>query len=126
MAESELKFTKDHLWVRIKENTATIGVTDYAQEELGEVVLVEIPEISDEIDKGEAFGEIESTKTVTDLIAPLSGTVTEVNEKLESNPSLINDDPYAAGWLIEIEIIDPDEIADLMTPDEYDAYIEEQ
>ncbi len=126
MAKSELKFSKDHLWVRLKDDIATIGISDYAQEELGEVVFAEIPGISDEVEKGESFGEIESTKTVTELLAPISGTVTEFNQKLENNPTLINEDPYGAGWLIEIEPLDPEELEDLMTPDEYDSYIEEK
>jgi glycine cleavage system H protein len=126
MPKSELKFSRDHLWIRVKDDTATIGISDYAQEELGEIVFVEIPEISDEIDKGEAFGEIESTKTVTELLAPISGTVTEINRNLENNPALINEDPYGSGWLIEIEPLDPEELEDLMSPEEYDSYIEEK
>ncbi|MBI4208877.1 MAG: glycine cleavage system protein GcvH [Deltaproteobacteria bacterium] len=126
MPKPELKFSRDHLWVRVKDDTATIGISDYAQEELGEIVFAEIPEISDEIDKGESFGEIESTKTVTELLAPISGTVTEINRNLENNPALINEDPYGSGWLIEIEPLDLEELGDLMSPEEYDSYIEEK
>ncbi len=121
MADS-LKFTEDHLWVRVEGRRAHVGLSDYAQDELGEVIAVELPDIGDTLEKGESFGEIESIKTVSDLIAPVSGTISAVNAELEDHPSLVNEDPYHEGWLVEIELSDWNEIEDLMDPDEYEEF----
>ena len=121
MADS-LKFTEDHLWIRVEGRRAQVGLSEYAQDELGEVIAVELPDIGDMLEKGESFGEIESVKTVSDLIAPVSGTVSAVNAELEDHPSLVNEDPYHEGWLVELELSDKNEIEDLMDPDEYEEF----
>jgi len=124
MADS-LKFTGDHLWVRVEGRRAQVGLSEYAQDELGEVIAVELPDVGDPVEKGESFGEIESVKTVSDLIAPVSGTVSAVNAELEDHPSLVNEDPYHEGWLVELELSDKNEIEDLMDPDEYEEFTSE-
>jgi glycine cleavage system H protein len=124
MADS-LKFTEDHLWVRVEGRRAQVGLSDYAQDELGEVIAVELPDVGDTLEKGESFGEIESIKTVSDLIAPVSGTISAVNAELEDHPSLLNEDPYHDGWLVEIELSDRNEIEDLMDSDEYEEFASE-
>ncbi|HEV8714752.1 MAG TPA: glycine cleavage system protein GcvH [Candidatus Binatia bacterium] len=121
MADS-LKFTEDHLWIRVEGRRAQVGLSEYAQDELGEVIAVELPDVGDILEKGESFGEIESVKTVSDLIAPVSGTVSAVNAELEDHPSLVNEDPYHEGWLVELELSDKNEIEDLMDPDEYEEF----
>jgi glycine cleavage system H protein len=121
MADS-LKFTDDHLWVRVEGKRAQIGLSEYAQDELGEVIAVELPDVGDTLEKGESFGEVESVKTVSELVAPVSGTISAVNVELEDHPSLVNEDPYHEGWLVEIELSDRDEIEDLMDPDEYEEF----
>ncbi|HJY83960.1 MAG TPA: glycine cleavage system protein GcvH [Candidatus Binatia bacterium] len=124
MADS-LKFTGDHLWVRVEGRRAQVGLSEYAQDELGEVIAVELPDVGDPVEKGESFGEIESVKTVSELIAPVSGTVSAVNAELEDHPSLVNEDPYHEGWLVELELSDKNEIEDLMDPDEYEEFTSE-
>jgi glycine cleavage system H protein len=121
MADS-LKFTDDHLWVRVEGKRAQLGLSEYAQDELGEVIAVELPDVGDTLEKGESFGEVESVKTVSELVAPVSGTISAVNVELEDHPSLVNEDPYHEGWLVEIELSDRDEIEDLMDPDEYEEF----
>ena len=100
----ELKYTKDHEWVKVEGNQAIIGITDYAQGELGDIVYVEIEALGEELQKEEIFGSVEAVKTVSDLFLPVSGKITEMNEGLEDNPELINDDPYEKGWIIKMEI----------------------
>jgi glycine cleavage system H protein len=117
-----LKFTEDHLWLRVEGRRAQVGLSEYAQDELGEVIAVELPDVGDTLERGESFGEIESVKTVSDLVAPVSGTVSAVNAELEDHPSLVNEDPYHEGWLLEIELSDKNEIEDLMDPDEYEEF----
>jgi len=124
MADS-LKFTEDHLWIRVEGRRAQVGISEYAQDELGEVIAVELPDVGDILEKGESFGEIESVKTVSDLIAPVSGTISAVNAELEDHPSLVNEDPYHEGWLVELELSDKNEIEDLMDADEYDEFASE-
>lgn len=114
-----LKYTKDHEWVRIEDNIGTIGVTDHAQSELGDVVFVDIPSDLEEVKKGEAFGTIEAVKTVADIYAPISGKVVEINSTINDNPEVINKDPYGQGWLVKIEISDPEELNDLLSVDDY-------
>jgi len=121
MADS-LKFTDDHLWVRVEGKRAQVGLSEYAQDELGEVIAVELPDVGDTLEKGESFGEVESIKTVSELVAPVSGTISAVNAELEDHPSLVNEDPYHEGWLVEIELSDKDEVEDLMDPDEYEEF----
>jgi glycine cleavage system H protein len=117
----ELKYTAEHEWVRIGDGTSTVrvGVTDYAQEALGDVVYVSLPDVGAAVEKGAAVGEIESTKSVSDLYAPLSGTISARNENLDGQPELINSDPYGAGWLIEIDLSDEQETGDLLDPAAY-------
>ena len=119
----ELKYTKDHEWILVDGDQATIGITDYAQGELGDIVYVEIESIGDELQKEEIFGSVEAVKTVSDLFIPVSGEITEMNENLEDNPELINDDPYGEGWIIKMKINDPNELADLLGADEYKELI---
>ena len=117
--KSDLKYTKDHEWVKIEGNNAIIGITDYAQGELGDIVYVEIESLGDELSKEEIFGSVEAVKTVSDLFLPLSGKITEMNEGLEDNPELINDDPYEKGWIIKMEIKYISEIEELLTAESY-------
>lgn len=119
----ELKYTKDHEWILVDGDQATIGITDYAQGELGDIVYVEIESIGDELQKEEIFGSVEAVKTVSDLFIPVSGEITEMNENLEDNPELINDDPYGDGWIIKMKINDSNELADLLDADEYKELI---
>jgi glycine cleavage system H protein len=121
MAEN-LKFTEDHLWIRVSGKRAQLGLSEFAQDELGEVIAVELPDVGDGLEKGESFGEIEGANSVSELIAPVSGTISAVNPDLEDHPALINDDPYHEGWLLEIELNDKSEIEDLMDADEYEEY----
>ena len=121
MAEN-LKFTEDHLWIRVEGKRAQVGLSEYAQDELGEVIAVELPDVGDVVEKGESFGEIESVKSVSDLVAPVSGKVAAINVELEDHPTIVNEDPYHEGWLLEIELNDKGEIEDLMDPDEYEEF----
>lgn len=120
----ELKYSKEHVWVRIESGAAVIGITDYAQEELGSVSGVELPDEGDEVEQDDSVGSIEARKTVADLYAPFSGTVRSINHEVIDNPELVNDDPYDGGWLIEISLDDPDELKGLMSADDYADYIE--
>ncbi len=119
----ELKYTKDHEWILVDGDQATIGITDYAQGELGDIVYVEIESIGNELQKEEIFGSVEAVKTVSDLFIPVSGEITEMNENLEDNPELINDDPYGDGWIIKMKINDSNELGDLLGADEYKELI---
>jgi len=116
---AHLHYTKDHEWVQVDGNIATVGITDYAQSQLGDVVFVDVQTQGERLDKEEVFGAIEAVKTVADALMPLSGTVVEVNAELEGAPQLINSDPYGAGWLIKIELSDPSEIKQLLSAEEY-------
>jgi glycine cleavage system H protein len=119
----ELKYTKDHEWISIDGDSATIGITDYAQGELGDIVYVEIESLGEQLDKEEIFGSVEAVKTVSDLFLPVSGEITEMNEGLEDNPELINDDPYGKGWIIKMKISDQNELGDLLSADTYKELI---
>jgi glycine cleavage system H protein len=121
-----LKYSKEHEWVLVEGNTATIGITEYAQEELGDIVYVELPDAGEKIVKDDPFGAVESVKAVSDVYAPVSGTVLEVNDLLPDSPETINDDPYGDGWMIRVEMSDTDELKDLMTAEEYVDYVEQQ
>ena len=119
----ELKYTKDHEWVRIEGNVATVGVTDFAQSELGDIVFVEIETLDEELEKEEVFGSVEAVKTVSDLFMPIGGTVIEINENIESSPELVNSDPYGEGWMIKIEINEASDIENLLTAEAYSNLI---
>lgn len=122
---NDLKYTKDHEWIRVEGEFAFIGVTDFAQKELGDIVYVEIDTIGETLSQEETFGTIEAVKTVSDIFMPVGGEILEVNPKLESNPEVVNQDPYGKGWMIKIKLINPAEVKDLMTADEYKQTIEE-
>ena len=115
-----LKYTKDHEWVRVEGNEAYIGVTDFAQGELGDIVFVEIETQGEHLDKEETFGTIEAVKTVSDIFMPISGEVLEVNPKIEETPEIVNKDPYGDGWLIKISVDDASELDELLTPEKYE------
>lgn len=119
----ELKYTKDHEWIKIEGDIATIGITDFAQSELGDIVYVEVETVGDTLDKDEVFGTVEAVKTVSDLFLPLTGEIIEFNENLESEPEKVNTDPYGEGWMIKLKIADREEIADLMDNTAYKAVI---
>ena len=118
-----LKYTKDHEWIRVEEGFAYVGVTDFAQGELGDVVFVEIETEGENLDKEEVFGTIEAVKTVSDIFMPISGEVLEINSKIEDEPELVNKDPYGEGWLINISITDSSELDELLTPEQYNDLI---
>ena len=122
----DLKYTKEHEWVKEDGDTVTIGITDYAQDSLGDVVYVELPEADSTITSGDTFGVVESVKAVSDLYAPVSGTVTEVNDAVVDSPESINDEPYGDAWLLKIELSDAGELDGLMTAEDYKAYTEEE
>ncbi len=119
-----LKYTEDHEWIEVNNGEARYGITDYAQDELGDIVYVELPEVGEEVKKGDMLGVIESVKTVSDLYAPLSGTIKDVNDELEGAPELLNDDPYEDGWIVVFEIADGDELDSLLDPKEYEDVAE--
>ncbi len=120
----EFYYTKEHEWAQVDENTVTIGITQFAQEQLGEVVYVELPEEGQKITQGQTFGVVESVKAVSDLYAPVSGTVIEVNTTVTDNPTVLNDDPMNGGWLLKIELDSENELANLMRAPEYKKLIE--
>ena len=120
---AELKYTKDHEWIRIEGNEAYVGITDYAQSELGEIVFVDIATEDESLDKEEVFGSIEAVKTVSDLFMPISGKVLEVNAELEEQPELVNGEPYGKGWLIKISVADTAELDELLSADDYQKLI---
>lgn len=120
---SELKYTKDHEWVKVEGNIATIGVTDFAQSELGDIVYVEVETEGETLDKEETFGSIEAVKTVSDLFMPISGEITTFNEELESNPEVVNSDPYGEGWMIKVDMSDISELEALLSAEEYEKLI---
>ena len=122
MDHKKFKFTKDHEWLNLQEDIATVGITDYAQSQLGDIVFVEMPELSAKLTASESFGAIEAVKTVADLFAPVSGKVIEINENLDSSPDLVNSDPYSEGWIIKLKIDNNDEINELMNYDEYQKF----
>ncbi len=120
---SDLKYTKDHEWVKIDGDTATVGITDFAQKELGDIVYVEVETLDQTLDKDEVFGTVEAVKTVSDLFLPLSGEIIAFNEALEVNPELVNSDPYGEGWMVKVKITDQAEEAGLLTDQQYKELI---
>ena len=119
----ELKYTKDHEWLSLDGEVATVGVTDFAQSELGDIVYVEVETLDEMLEKEEVFGTVEAVKTVSDLFMPISGEVIEFNEKLETNPEVVNEDPYGEGWMIKIKVSDENELNELLSSDEYEGEI---
>lgn len=122
----KIRYSEDHEWIRVDGSEAVIGITDFAQSELGDIVFVDIPEVGIELAKGEVFGSIEAVKTVSDLILPASGELLEVNKLLEDNPETINSDPYDKGWIIRIRLKDPKELDSLMDAEQYQTFIKKQ
>lgn len=118
-----LKYTKDHEWVKIEGNVATVGITDFAQGELGDIVYVDVDTLDDNVEEGEVFGSVEAVKTVSDLFMPLAGEVIEFNDALEDDPELVNSDPYEKGWMIKLEISDESQIEDLLDAEAYKSLI---
>ena len=121
--KSELKYTKDHEWIEIDGKIATVGITDYAQGELGDIVYVEIETLDERLDKEEVFGSVEAVKTVSDLFLPVSGKIIEVNQKIEDSPEIINEDPYKDGWIIKMEIENEEELNELLDAGAYSKLI---
>ena len=119
----ELKYTKDHEWVKIENNIATIGITDYAQGELGDIVFVDVDSLDDELNAGDVFGSVEAVKTVSDLFLPLAGKIIEFNSDLENEPELLNGDPYGKGWIVKLEINGSDMEGELLSADEYQEVV---
>jgi glycine cleavage system H protein len=120
---AELKYTKDHEWVSVSGDIATVGITDFAQGELGDIVYVEVETLDETLEMEEVFGTVEAVKTVSDLFLPLSGEIIEFNETLEGEPELVNSDPYGAGWMIKIKINDPAQLEELMSSEDYAALL---
>ena len=116
---SELKYTKDHEWIKIEGNVATIGITDFAQGELGDIVFVDVDSVDDELSAGDVFGSVEAVKTVSDFYLPVSGKVAEFNEALENEPELLNTDPYGKGWIIKVEVAEDANLSQLLSAEQY-------
>ena len=123
---ADLRYTKEHEWIRVEGGKGTIGITDFAQEQLGDVVFVEPPQAGSQLTQGQTMGVVESVKTVSDLYAPVSGAMTSVNKELEAQPELVNQDPYGKGWLVELEISDAGELDALMSAEKYAEFIREE
>tara|TARA_B100000686_G_C16527781_1_gene830678 strand:- start:59 stop:436 length:378 start_codon:yes stop_codon:yes gene_type:complete len=119
----ELKYTKEHEWINVDNDTATVGITDFAQSELGDIVFIELPNLNDEFNKNDVFGTIEAVKTLADLYIPVSGRIIEINEDLEADPELVNSDPYEKGWIVKIQLKDSSELNDLLSDSEYSELI---
>jgi len=120
---TELKYTKDHEWIRIEGNQAHIGITEFAQNELGDIVYVDINTLGKDINREDVFGTVEAVKTVSDLFMPLTGKILEINRKLDANPELVNSNPYGDGWMVKIEIAESTQISDLLSAEDYKALI---
>jgi glycine cleavage system H protein len=125
MYPDDLKYTREHEWARPGGNRVTVGITDYAQEALGDIVYVDVPPVGTAVTGGETFGEVESTKSVSDLYSPVSGTIVERNDELDKSPELINSDPYGQGWLVVVEMTNPEELDDLLDADAYAEMVAE-
>ena len=121
--KENLSYTNDHEWIKIEGNIALVGITDFAQSELGDIVFIEVETIGENLNKNEVFGTVEAVKTVSDLFIPVSGKVLEFNNALEDNPELVNDSPYGDGWIVKIEITNTDEISDLLDSEAYKSLI---
>ncbi len=125
MVPTDLRYTKDHEWVRVEGDVATIGITSFAADQLGDIVFVELPAVGNEVEQFATFGVVESVKAVSDLFAPVGGTVTETNEDLAGNPEFVNSDPYGAGWMLRLKIGDEAQLGELLDPTAYDALVAE-
>ena len=123
MSEDKYLYTKDHEWININKNKAFVGITDFAQSELGDIIFIELPKAGDTFNKGDVFGTIEAVKTVADLFMPISGTIIKINKIIEDTPEIINTDTYNNGWIVEIELNDINEISDLLKKSEYENII---
>jgi len=122
----DLYYNRDHLWVRMQGNRGTVGVTDHAQREMGEILFVDLPEEGSQVDKNDSFGSLESSKTVAEVRSPLSGEIVSINKDLEEEPSLVNDDPYGNGWLMVVEVDDPGELEDMLNAADYEELLEQK
>ena len=120
---TNLKYSKDHEWVRLEGEFAYVGITDFAQSELGEIVFIEVETVGETMEAGEIFGSVEAVKTVSDLLLPVSGEIVGFNEKLEEEPELVNNDPYGEGWMVKITVSNPSNLDSLLTPEEYSALL---
>ncbi|SDE17509.1 glycine cleavage system H protein [Mucilaginibacter pineti] len=120
---AELKYTKDHEWIKVEGNVATVGITEFAQSELGDIVYIDIASLGKEVGKDEVFGTVEAVKTVSDLFMPVAGTVSELNPALNNEPELVNSDPYGEGWMVKITLSDPSSVDELLSADDYKAVI---
>jgi glycine cleavage system H protein len=125
-APEDLSYTKDHEWVRVKGDQATVGITDHAQNQLGDVVYVELPKVGDSFEAAEPFGSVESVKAVSEIYMPVGGVVVEVNESLNDSPEQVNEDPYGTGWMIRTKMENPSQVDALLTAAEYEDYIKEE
>jgi glycine cleavage system H protein len=126
MYPEENLYSKDHEWIFVQDSVATIGITDFAQHELGDVVYVDLPEVGDTFEANEPFGSVESVKAVSEIFCPIGGEVVEVNSKLEANPELINESPHQKAWMIRIRLTNPEELKELLSAEEYEEYLQEQ
>ena len=126
MTPEDSRYAKSHEYVHVESNVGTVGITDYAQKELGDVVFVELPQVGTQLEQGDELGSIESVKAVSELFAPVSGEVVEVNEALTEKPELVNTDPYGDGWMVRIKLATPEEVGELMDAEEYEEYIEKE
>ena len=122
---SELKYSKEHEWVKVDWNVVTIGITEYAQGELGDIVFVELPDVDDEINEGDTFGSVESVKTVSELYAPVSGKIIETNEELEDSPEFVNESPFEKAWMVKVELDDESQLDELLSAEQYAEMIGE-
>jgi glycine cleavage system H protein len=122
---AELKYTKDHEWIRVEGNVATIGITEFAQRELGDIVYIDIPTVGREVTSDDVFGTVEAVKTVSDLFMPVSGTINEFNSELENSPELVNQDPYGDGWMVKITLSNASDVDSLLSADDYKAVVGE-
>lgn len=126
MNPDDIKYHRDHSWVRVEGKRATIGISDFAQQQLGDIVYVDLPEVDTEVDADSELCEIESTKATSPVVSPITGTVVEVNEDLADSPEIINEDPYGNGWVVVVEMTDPTEVGDLMSKAEYEKFLKEE
>jgi glycine cleavage system H protein len=122
----DLKYSREHEWVLVEGKVATVGITDFAQDKLGDIVFVELPAVGDKVTKDEAMGVVESVKAVSDVYSPVSGTVIDINDDLPDSPDMINEDPYGDGWMVKIQMSDPTDLDDLMESDAYEGFVAEQ
>jgi glycine cleavage system H protein len=124
MIPEDLRYTKDHEWIRVQGDVGTVGITDHAQEELGDIVYVELPKVGSKLEQSATFGSVESVKAVSDIYSPVSGEVTEANSALADAPEKVNDDPYGDGWIMKLRLSAPQQVEALMTAAQYQAYVE--